>query len=495
MFFRYQVQHAAPVRRERWSQSRYSETKFVSVIAVLSTAGRVEDCADPFNRAVFQAFASGPRLRNTQGVGPSPAANPTLHRGARRMALILAVDPEQRQQAALACLARELNDHELLSAASCADALEALDRRTPDLVLLPALLPEAEESELLSNLRSRAGSDVQALTMPPLKLPDTAPPAPQASVHPAWLNQILHPQDDATEQAGEECEPAVFAELIRSYLWPVEEAVEAVGAVADAAKAVAEQRRQPLSPPRRHGRGSGIVVNAGTIARLRSPSAHRPGRVDAGSAGPSPWWRRRSRCRPSASAISKCSGGVVFGPCRIGQLRQPRSCLVISRTRRQNLKTRVGRCRTAIAFLKTLKDLKKPEALIPWVRRLQWLPKAAIVAVVLTIGATGPGAWLKVELGTQGQYAMLESSRAVPGPGGRSGDGVDSADGDAPTGTHRVDFQYRGKARTIQIVITQGGRITKLIDLVGEDRRPAAGQHRARARTFLVDNVSRGVTR
>ena len=159
------------------------------------------------------------------------------------MALILAVDPEQRQQAALARLARELNDHELLSAASCADALEALARRTPDLVLLPALLPEAEESELLSNLRSRTGSDVQALTMPQLKLPDAAPAPSQSSVHPAWLNQILHPQDDASEQAGEQCEPAVFADLIRSYLWPVE---EAVGVVADAAKAAAEQRRQQL---------------------------------------------------------------------------------------------------------------------------------------------------------------------------------------------------------------------------------------------------------
>src|SRR4029077_15656989 len=68
------------------------------------------------------------------------------------MALILAVDPDQRQHAALAYLARELDGHELLSAASCADALAALDRRPPDLVLLPVLLPPAEEGELLSRL-------------------------------------------------------------------------------------------------------------------------------------------------------------------------------------------------------------------------------------------------------------------------------------------------------------------------------------------------------
>src|SRR4029077_9394781 len=58
---------ASPTRGAAWSQSRYSGTKFVSVIAVLSTDGRVEECADPFNCAVFQAFASRPSLRNTQG--------------------------------------------------------------------------------------------------------------------------------------------------------------------------------------------------------------------------------------------------------------------------------------------------------------------------------------------------------------------------------------------------------------------------------------------
>ena len=156
------------------------------------------------------------------------------------MALILAVDPEQRQQAALACLARELDGHELLSAASCADALDALDRRSPDLVLLPALLPQAEEGELLSRLRDQAGTDIPALTIPQLKLPDAvAPPAP-ASTHPAWLNQILHPQD-VTEQPGEECEPAVFADLVRSYLGPVHDVVAgAASAVADAARAAAK---------------------------------------------------------------------------------------------------------------------------------------------------------------------------------------------------------------------------------------------------------------
>ena len=160
------------------------------------------------------------------------------------MALILAVDPEQRQHAALACLARELEGHELLSAPSCAEALDVLDRRSPDLVLLPVLLPEAEESELLARLRERTGgADVRALNIPQLKVPGAPSPEPSASSHPAWLNQILHPQNE-TEQPGDDCEPAVFADLIRSYLGPVRDAaVDAATAVAEAARAAAEERR------------------------------------------------------------------------------------------------------------------------------------------------------------------------------------------------------------------------------------------------------------
>jgi hypothetical protein len=413
------------------------------------------------------------------------------------MALILAVDPEQRQQAALACLARELNDHELLSAASCADALEALDRRTPDLVLLPALLPEAEESELLSNLRSRAGSDVQALTMPQLKLPDAAPPPPQSSVHPAWLNQILHPPDDATEQAGEECEPAVFADLIRSYLWPVE---EAVGVVADAAKAAAEQRRQQL-----------VAAARATVAWVRNR-------------------RDRWNNRPPAIAISAPPldvsmpvppkpVGVVAPPIEMPAFRERESASVPAEWSSAHAESASfrhtpelfghfedqapepedegpGVVARAIAFLKTLKDVKKPEALDslgPTI--VKWLPKAAVVAVVLTIGATGRAYWLKSSSAPKVGTAMLES---LPSGSQVLVDGqvmgLTPLTATLPTGTHRVDFKYRGKARTIQIVITQGGRITELIDwsakTVGrlQVNSEPAGAH------VLVDNVSRGVT-
>ncbi len=414
------------------------------------------------------------------------------------MALILAVDPQQRQQAALACLARELNDHELLSAASCADALEALDRRTPDLVLLPALLPEAEESELLSHLRSKAGSDVQALTMPQLKLPDSAPPQSQSSVHPAWLNQILHPADDATDQPGEECEPAVFAELIRSYLWPVE---EAVGAVADAAKAVAEKQSQQLIAAARatvtwvrnrrqrwNNQPPAIAINAPPLD-VSMPVPPKPVAVIAPLPIELPVFRES---RSTGIAADSPSFDVESADDR-----QPRELFGHFESHTEDVVDEgPGVVARAMAFVKTLKDVKRPEALDslgPTIVR--WLPKAAILAVVLTIGVTGRAYWARTSAAPKVGTAMLES---LPSGSQVLVDGqvmgLTPLTATLPAGTHRVDFKYRGKARTIDIVVTQGGKTSELIDwsakTVGrlQVNTEPSGAH------VLVDNVSRGVT-
>ena len=82
------------------------------------------------------------------------------------MALILAINPQGRQTAALERLARELAGHELIGADSCAVAKTAVDRRLPDLVLLPPQ-PESGQDELVSHLRNVPGG-VRILTLPPV---------------------------------------------------------------------------------------------------------------------------------------------------------------------------------------------------------------------------------------------------------------------------------------------------------------------------------------
>jgi CheY-like chemotaxis protein len=425
------------------------------------------------------------------------------------MALILAVDPDQRQHAALALLARELDGHELLSAASCAEALAALDRRAPDLVLLPALLPQAEEGELLSRLRDQAGADVPALTIPQLKLPDAvAEPAP-ASMHPAWLNQILHPQD-TTEQPGEECEPAVFADLIRSYLGPVHEVVAgAATAVADVARAAAKKRRAELVAAahatvtwvrerreRWNDRPPVIAISAPPldVAMPMPPPAPVPVPVPAKAAVPVPV--------PVPVAVT--AAPVAIPAVHVEEKREffaaeanpfepvePGPFESFSEEDKGP-----GVMARAVAFIGKLKEIKRPDALDsigPAI--VQWLPKAAVIAVVLTLGVTGRAYWLKTVSAPRVGVAVLES---LPSGAQVMVDGqvmgLTPVTATLSSGTHRVDFKYRGKTRTLDIVVTQGKKTSELVDwsprTVGrlQVNSEPAGAH------VLVDNVPRGVT-
>ena len=402
------------------------------------------------------------------------------------MALILAVDPEQRQQAALACLARELDEHELLAAPSCADALAALGPRSPDLVLLPILLPEAEEGELLARLREHAGgSDIRALNIPLLKLPDTAPPP--ASAHPAWLDQILHPKDPA-DSAADECEPAVFADLIRGYLESARSAAaEALAAAAELAKAVADERRARLvaaaratsawvkkrrelwntAPPRVVIRPPVVEADAWTPIVSTAPPVVAPTFHFETLAGPEPVTEYRD-----APIVEFGSNDFLSVEPEIDEVKGP------------------GIGERAAALVSRLGELRE---LGPEVRR--WLPRAAVVAVVLTLGVSGRAYWMKTAAAPKVGVAVLQSlpSGAQVLVNGQVM-GLTPLTTTLPAGTHRVDFKYRGKTKTMDIVVPQGGRATELVDWAAKTTgRLQVNSEPAGARV-LVDNVSRGVT-
>ena len=379
------------------------------------------------------------------------------------MALILAVDPERRQHEALACLARELDGHELLSASSCADALAALDRRSPDLVLLPLLLPEAEEGELLSRLREHAGgADVRALSIPLLKLPN-ATPAP-ASSHPAWLDQILHPKDPA-DSAADECEPAVFADLIRGYLESAREAAaDALAAAAELAKAVAEERRARLVAAARATatwvrarrdkwslEAPPVIVKQPDVVKqpVVAADAWTTHVADAPVAVP-PHFQWETAAETPAPEIQEVRR-VEFGA---NDFLSPEYEID------ENKVNGPGMAARAAALVARLGALR---ALGPHIVR--WLPKAAVVAVVLTLGVSARAYWLKTVSAPKIGTAVLESlpSGAQVLVDGQPM-GMTPLTTALPAGTHRVDFKYRGKTRTMDVVVPQGGRAAELVD-------------------------------
>ena len=86
------------------------------------------------------------------------------------MALILAVNPGNRHSPTLSRLARELRGCELMGAESCPVAIKAIQKRVPDVLLLPAV-PANGEADLLAHLKSIPGG-VLTLKLPPVESAD-----------------------------------------------------------------------------------------------------------------------------------------------------------------------------------------------------------------------------------------------------------------------------------------------------------------------------------
>jgi hypothetical protein len=149
-----------------------------------------------------------------------------------------------------------------------------------------------------------------------------------------------------------------------------------------------------------------------------------------------------------------------------------------------------GIAERAAALLGKVAELR---TLFPQVVR--WLPWAAVVGVVLTLGVSGRAYWMRTVSAPKVGTAVLES---LPNGAQVLIDGqpmgLTPLTMTLPAGTHRVDFKYRGKTRTLDIVVPQAGRAKELIDWTPKTTgRLQVNSEPAGARV-LVDNASRGVT-
>jgi hypothetical protein len=160
------------------------------------------------------------------------------------VALILAVDPGWTQAAAIERLARELPEHELVTTESCAEAIALLDRRVPDLVLLPTLLPEADEGELRSQLHALSGN-VCILTIPLLASDDPAPSDNPSDKPSRWFGRLAGTSDRGGTEA---CNPGVFAGQIREYIAAIPPGELSAPASETAAPAAAAPETFPQAP-------------------------------------------------------------------------------------------------------------------------------------------------------------------------------------------------------------------------------------------------------
>jgi len=134
--------------------------------------------------------------------------------------LILAIQPDRRQQSQLASIARRISA-ELLLTESAERAMAVLGERLPDLILTPALLSHRDEMALTERLRQfgDAAAHIQTLTIPIL---ETAASPSRKGVLSALRKQKRKGKAHAAETVG--CTADTFAEQISIYLTRATEA-------------------------------------------------------------------------------------------------------------------------------------------------------------------------------------------------------------------------------------------------------------------------------
>lgn len=127
--------------------------------------------------------------------------------------LILAVEPDRRQAAAISALARGQLNVDLILVDRAEPALDALADRVPDLVLTSLLLSPRDEAALTKRLRELdlAGAHVQTLMIPVLAT------GTKQSVEPSGiLTRLRRKRTKGASPDG--CDPMVFGAQITEYL-------------------------------------------------------------------------------------------------------------------------------------------------------------------------------------------------------------------------------------------------------------------------------------
>jgi hypothetical protein len=424
------------------------------------------------------------------------------------MAFILALDPDRRQNTALQRVGRELDGHELCVVESCTDALAAMDRRVPHLVLLPSLLPEGQENELLSRLRTHAGgASAHALTIPLLR-----------------------------SVAGG-CEPRVFADQIREYLEsggddggddafderPVQQApplplMFAVPkdrahliAAANAAASWARARRATWQTPSDQVQAAPVSTSASASVSSVSPAS------SAGLVRPAEAASVRADVTPSSttSAVARSQPSpfrapeirpVIASPAEPEVELVPVAASVEPEAGRPTARRVNDRMRITPAFTSfglTDDESAPPDALGEatnraremWVAVGPWLPGLFVLVLVLTGGLFAYShrpMWMPLARAGTVELQSNPTGSQVVLDGHEIGQTPTTAT--LPAGPHKVEFRLRKATRSVQFAVAAGGHVVRRVDWT----RKATGGLRLVSDPVgahvLIDGADRGVT-
>jgi hypothetical protein len=375
------------------------------------------------------------------------------------VALILAVDPGGRQAPALERLARELSGHEFFAADSCAVACTFVERRVPDLVLLPVLLPEKEKTELMSRLHA-ASDRVRTLTIPLLAVDGQTPAAGESRQPGGRRKQADRPSID----------PRVFADQIRQYLAAASQSTPEPGREVEpsiAPDGTAADRRT-------HVIAAAMAATKWIRAR-RATWADSPGfDMDLTYIPPVALSGPEPPPALAAAAPSAASAGwdvtAVAEPTSSGtpEKEPDRSPLGLS----------------AGAPTRSVWDVVAP-----------WLPRAAALAVVIAVAVGGRAYWPELRATLTNGTVVLES---VPPGSDVLIDGRPA--GTAPVtvqlaaGPHTVEFRNGDSSRTREIIVVARDRRVERMDWIAKPTGSLQASSEPTGARVLIDGELRGTT-
>jgi hypothetical protein len=138
----------------------------------------------------------------------------------RMPSLILALHRDPAQSTALRCVLNDLVDADVIVADSVRAALYIIDARTPDLILVDALLPPRDADDLIGYLALLPeASHVQAISVPVILPFSARDDLPEVAARGAWLRRRLLPsRRPRVASIGAGWNPEAFAAEVATYL-------------------------------------------------------------------------------------------------------------------------------------------------------------------------------------------------------------------------------------------------------------------------------------
>ena len=184
------------------------------------------------------------------------------------MALVLAIEPDRHQAAAVRRLISERHLAQLVLVDTKDAAVTAIAEQIPDLILVTAWFDPGDEDELVGCLRTLGdASHLQTLTIPQLAAP------PKSHSWMRWLFKPLARRGKKERLTG--CDPAIFAEEIATYLERAVELKSERKATADVVAIETERPQPPAYEPAPDGRpdsGNESVGHAGILTASEAPA-------------------------------------------------------------------------------------------------------------------------------------------------------------------------------------------------------------------------------